>query len=69
MDNRYSGCPPKMSDGRLFADHRTATRTNEYIKYINNIKGSNDNYRLFLQDNAVKIMNKEWEHARQTKSC
>jgi len=69
MDNRYSGCPPKMSDGRLFTDYRTATRTNEYIKYINNIQCNNDNYRLFLQNNAVKLMNKEWKHARQTKSC
>ena len=69
MDNRYTGCPPKMSDGRLFLDARSATVINEDIKRINDIKGDDNNYRMFLENNAVKLMNNEWQHARKTKSC
>lgn len=69
MDNRYAGCPPRMSDGRIFLDARSATVINEDIKRMNGIKGSNDNYRMFLEANATKLMNKNWQHLRQTESC
>lgn len=68
MDNFYKQCPPMMSDGRLFTDHRTNVRMNEYIKYINDIN-RDDDYRIFLQDNAENILDNQWEHERKNKSC
>lgn len=57
-----------MSDGRLFTDYRSNSLLNEYIKYNNKIKGD-DNYRLFLQNNAKTLMDKEWSNLRKCKSC
>ena len=68
MDNFFKGCPAKMSDGRLFTDYRMSSRRNEHMKYINNISNEDD-YRMFLQQNADKIMNTEWQQLRATKSC
>jgi hypothetical protein len=68
MDNFLNQCPPRMSDARLFTDYRTATRREEYVKYINNIV-RDDEYRLFLQQKAETIMDNEWNHYRKTKSC
>lgn len=68
MDNFFKTCPPKMSDGRLFTDYRTATRRNEYVKYVNNIV-RDDDYRVFLQKNADTIMDNEWDYNRRNKSC
>lgn len=68
MDNFFKTCPPKMSDGRLFTDYKQATHLNEQIKYINGIT-RDDEYRIFLQNNARTISEREWEFAKQTKSC
>jgi hypothetical protein len=68
MDNFFKGCPPKMSDGRLFLDARTAVRREEYVKFINNIV-RDDEHRMFYQKNAETIMDKEWNYNRQNKSC
>lgn len=68
MDNFFKQCPPKMDDGRLFLDARTAVRREEYIKFINNIV-RDDEHRLFYQKNAETIMDREWTHLRGTKSC
>lgn len=68
MDNFFGGCPAKMSDGRLFTDYRTATRREEYVKYINNFV-RDDEYRLFLQTNGEKIMDKEWNYNKKNRSC
>lgn len=68
MDNFYQTCPPKMSDGRHITDYRPHTHIEEQIKYINGIT-RDDDARLFLQGNADKIMNKEWQHLKETKSC
>ena len=68
MDNYYHMCPPMMSDGRLFTDFRTATRREETNKYINNII-RDDEYRLFLEQNADEIMDNIWEYNKKTKSC
>lgn len=68
MDNQYKQCPPVMSDGRLFTDYRTAVRREEYIKYQNNIV-RDDEYRLFLEKNADKILDNDWKYTRQNKSC
>ena len=68
MDNYFKSCPAKMSDGRLLTDYRTAVRREEYNKYINNIV-RDDEYRIFLQKNSEKIMDNEWSHLKNTKSC
>lgn len=68
MDNYYHKCPPMMSDGRLFTDFRTATRREETNKYINNII-RDDEYRLFLEQNADQIMDNIWDFNKKTKSC
>jgi hypothetical protein len=67
-DNFFKSCPPKMEDGRLFLDARTAVRREEYIKFINNIV-RDDEHRMFYQKNAETIMDKEWAYNRQNKSC
>jgi hypothetical protein len=57
-----------MSDGRHMTDYRPHTHVEEQIKYINGIT-RDDEARLFLQGNAEKIMNNEWNYLRQNKSC
>ena len=68
MDNNYPQCPPMMSDGRSFTNYQTATRFNEYVKYINGIVNNNA-FRTFLQSNANTIMSNEREHLRKSRSC
>lgn len=69
MDNYFKQCPPMMADGgRHLQDYKTATRRNEYIKYINDI-WRNDQYRLFLQKNGKLFMNKEWSYNKTKNSC
>jgi hypothetical protein len=54
--------------GRQFTDYQTATRKNEYIKYINDI-WRDDQYRLFLQLNGKDIMDREFMYAKKNNSC
>jgi len=54
----------KASD--KLADHIASI--NEYIKYVNGIT-RDDDYRLFLQLNATKMMDSEWIYFRQNDSC
>lgn len=68
MDNYWKGCPPRMDDGRFLQDFRTADRREQYIKHINGII-RDDDQRMFYQQNAEQIMDREWEILRQTQSC
>lgn len=69
MDNFYHNCPPKMEDqGRHLGDFQTATRRNEYIKYINDIH-RDDQYRLFLQSNGTDLLDNMWGYQRNYNSC
>lgn len=68
MDNIYSNCPAMMSDARFLSDNKTATRRNEYIKYVNNIV-RDDDYRMFLQQNGSQISNNVWEFHKKNDSC
>jgi len=69
MDNYFQNCPPMMADqGRHLGDYKTATRRNEYIKYINNV-WRDDQYRLFLQMNGKDILDREWEYHKKRDSC
>lgn len=68
MDNYFIGCPPKMEDGRFLTDLRTANTREQYIKTINGFV-RDDDYRLFLQQNAEKIMDREWDQLKTSNSC
>jgi hypothetical protein len=68
MDNYYKNCPPRMDDGRFTTNYKSASSINEYIKYMNGIT-RDDDYRLFLQINANKLMDSEWLYLRENDSC
>lgn len=69
MDNFFHNCPPKMEDGgRHLGDYQTATRRNEYIKYVNDI-WRDDQYRLFLQQNGKEILNREFDYHLDNNRC
>lgn len=68
-DNFYLNCPAMMEDGgRQLSDYQSETRRNEFIKYVNDI-WRDDQYRLFLQKNGKKILDREWAFYRSTASC
>lgn len=67
-DNFFRGCPAKMEDARFITDYRSPTTREQYNKYINHIV-RDDDYRMFLQQNATTIMDGEWKHLRKTQSC
>ncbi len=64
MDNYFKASPAKMSDGRIFTDYRTATTREENNKYNNKIY-RDDDYRVFLQKNAEKILDSNWEEYKK----
>lgn len=69
MDNFFKSCPAMMEDGgRDLGNYKTPTRREEYIKYINRIE-RDDEYRLFLQQNAKEFMDNEWNYYKRTQSC
>jgi len=68
MDPYFKSCPAKMNDGRLFNDFKTATRRNEEIKYINDIR-RDDKYRIMLQQNGTTFMKRTEEYNKEHKSC
>jgi len=67
-DNFYKECPAMMSDGRLYADHRSATRREEFIKSQLGIINDHD-YRKYLQTHGSDIMDHEWNYYRKFQSC
>lgn len=68
MNNFYHQCPAEMSDGRIFGEFKTATRRNEYIKYVNGIY-SNDQYRTFLQDNGKQLADNIFNYYKVNDNC
>ena len=68
MDNYYQNCPAKMDDGRFITHSRSDSCINEYIKYANGIV-RDDDYRLYLQLNADKLMDAEWSSLIKNDSC
>lgn len=67
-DNKYFGCPPRMADGRHFTDYRPSCDMNSVIKVDNNIRNSL-NYRLFLQENAEKLLEINRKYSCQKNCC
>lgn len=70
-DNRYSNCPPKMSDGRMFTDYRPRCLTNFAVSHI---EGNFDlpnsyEYRQYLVANASTLMAKDRQMAYKNNYC
>jgi hypothetical protein len=66
-DNYYKSCPSVM-DYSQFTDYRTPSTREEYGKFINNITSEHE-YRHFLQQNASKILDTEWNLITKTYNC
>ena len=67
-DNKFFGCPARMSDGRHFTDYRPSCDVDASIRGDNNI-GSSFEYRTFLQRNAESLMNVNRKHACMRNCC
>lgn len=70
-DNQYGECckcPAKMNDDRLFNNYLLNSQLNKYIKNVNGLTNENE-YRLFLQKNASKIMANERQFSTTNKIC
>jgi len=68
MDNFYDGCPPMMDDGRLFTDYRSSQVREEVFRQRHCTMSENE-ARTFRIENADRLMDEEWTHQRNTKSC
>ena len=67
-DNKHLQCPPRMSDGRHFSDYRSSDYINDLIRADNNISNSL-HYRVFLQNNADALMDRQRQIACQLNCC
>jgi hypothetical protein len=66
-DNYYKECPAVMGYSQI-TDYRQSSAREEYIRNINNIE-SDHSYRDFLQKNASKIMDAEWNLLTKSYNC
>ena len=67
-DNKHLQCPARMSDGRAFTDYRPSNFINDLIRADNNISNSL-HYRVFLQQNANSLMDRQRQIACQLNCC
>ena len=67
-NNKYFNCPPRMADGRQFTDYRPNSYVNDLVRYSNNVMSSY-NYRLFLTNNAEKLMQINNEYIYEKSKC
>ena len=67
-DNKHIQCPPRMADGRHFTDYRPSNFINDLIRADNNISNSL-HYRVFLQQNADALMDKQRQIACAINCC
>ena len=67
-NNKYFGCPPRMSDGRNFTDYRGNCYLNNLIRE-NNQTYNSFQYRMFLARNAEKMMQMNRANACQKNCC
>lgn len=67
-NNKFFDCPPRMSDGRHFTDYRNTRYVNNMTRIQNDIQGSY-NYRVFLQNNARKLMKVNRRYNQQKNGC
>jgi len=67
-NNKYFNCPPRMSDGRHFTDYRPSCDVNNLI-IVNNNTLSNFDYRMYLIENAEKLMDINRMYTVEKNSC
>lgn len=67
-DNFFPGCPPMMEDGRLFTDYRSSQVREEVFRYKHCALSENEARTLRIE-NGEAIMDEEWDHLRNTRSC
>lgn len=70
-DNKFGECckcPARMSDSRLFTNYLLNSKLVTFIKKVNGIKTDHE-FRLFMQQNGDKIMDKEREFFLTEKRC
>ena len=65
---KCSKCPALMNDSRLLTNYLPNSKLNTYVSKINNLT-NNDQYRIFLQKNASKIMENEKKFIENNKKC
>ena len=68
MDNYWKNCPAKGLDARGLTNYKSSSVNDEFIKYRYDII-RNDDYRNFLQKNAMSLADAEWAYLRATESC
>ncbi len=64
----YRKCPPRMSDGRHFTNYEANNSLNSKVRYENNLVTGSD-YRAYLTQNAVKLMNMNSQQAWAANGC
>jgi hypothetical protein len=72
MDNQFFNCPARMEDGRIFTTYYSSQIIIDSIKKANGINicdVDNNDTRLFLQRNAVKLMDREREFLARNNTC
>lgn len=65
---KYNQCPPRMDDGRHFTDYRPRCVVDGTIRSQNNINNNFD-YRMFLINNGVKMMELNRYDAYKKNKC
>lgn len=74
LDNRYHryNCPGVMDDSRIFTSYIPNQTLIDIIKYSNNLGqcyNDNNDFRLFMQQNGVNIMDRERSFLEDNYSC
>jgi hypothetical protein len=67
-NNRFTKCPALMSDSRTFTDYRSSCYVNALLQNKNNIQSS-DEYRTFLTNNGVKILESSSKYFKHKTDC
>ncbi len=67
-NNKYSDCPPRMDDARHFTDYRPVCHVNNMVRVNNSINNSYE-YRMFLTQNATKLMDLNRSYACSKNCC
>ena len=67
-NNKYSDCPPRMSDGRHFTDYRPSN-TAELLLAADNKLHNSFQQRQFLQSNGENLMNMNRQVAVKNNGC
>ena len=70
-DNKFGkccNCPALMSDGRFMTNYLSTQKIVTNLKEMNNITDENE-FRLYLQKNAVNIIKSQKEYNLKNNNC